>query len=104
MYANIDEMLTTITTGLPAGRISDTLKWVDGVALTFTAVQNNTEFTSIERSKGILRWEHVSFAPMEKYQKNFNLPNGVIVYVEDVSANEAFSEIGKFLKKYLNKK
>ena len=104
MYANIDEMLTTITTGLSAGRISNTLKWVDGIALTFIAVQNNTEFTTIERSKGILRWEYVSFAPMKKYQKDFNLPNGVIINVEDVSANETFSAIGKFLKKYMDKK
>ncbi len=104
MYANIDEMLTAMTTGLSAGRISDTLKWVGGIALTFTAVRNNTEFTTIERSKGILRWEHVAFAHMKKYQKEFNLPSGVIINVEDVSVNETFSAIGKFLKKYMDKK
>ena len=104
MYANIDEMLTTITTGLSAGRISDTLKWVDGIALTFITVPDNTEFTTKERSKGILRWDHVSFAPMKKYQKNFNLSNGIIIDVIDVSMNETFSAIGKFLKKYMDKK
>ena len=41
---------------------------------------------------------------MKKYQKEFNLPSGVIINVEDVSVNETFSAIGKFLKKYMDKK
>ena len=103
-YPDVDDMLSNITMGLPPGRINETLKWVDGIVLTFVSVPGNTEFTTMERSKGILRWDHVSFAPMENYQENFNLPNGVMVNVMNVSHNETFCAIGKFLKKHIGKK
>lgn len=104
IYNNIDEMLAMLTRGLSAGMLGDTLRWVNGVALTFNPIPNTTEFIIKERSRGILRWDHVSFAPMKNYQERFNLDNGVVVNVADVSMNETFCAIGKFLKKYINKK
>ena len=104
MYDSVEDMLDTLTVGAPPGVIREPMRWVNGILLTFTAIPANNEFTVKERSEGILRWDHVSFAPMKKYEEGIGLSNGVSLNIIDVSNNETFVAIGKFLKTHIKPK
>ena len=56
-----------------------------------------------ERARGVLYWDHVSFAPMPEYQPTIMTQNGSRAYITKVEKNETFIAIGKFLKKKLKK-
>ena len=104
IYDSVDDMLDTLTAGIPPGVVREPLRWVNGILLTFNPIPTNSEFIIKERAQGILRWDHVSFALMTKYEQGISLSNGVSVNIIDVSNNETFSAIGKFLKTCVKKK
>jgi len=101
-YNSHEELVELSAKGLPPGTIQTALKWVGGVLLAFNAMPVNT-ITTQELIEGRLHWDHVSFAPMPEYQQQIITDNGVTVIINDVSGNQVFREIGKFLKRRLLK-
>jgi len=104
IYDSAQQFIDIITVGLPPGTVSAPLRWIDGVMLTFTALSTNTDFIARERTKGILHWDHVSFAPMKKFTPQIISQNNIAVDIVDVSQNETFQSVSKFLLKKLKKK
>jgi len=98
IYSSPEELANKMTIGIPQGALPPLLKWVDRVVMTFTTL-NQTDFITKEIAEGKLHWDHVSIASMEEYRQTIVLPERAItVDVTDVSANETFQAIGKFLR------
>ena len=95
-------MIETLSVG-PPNSMLPVMRWVDGIVLTFLALQTDTDFMAKERARGVLYWDHVSFAPMPEYQPTIMTQNGSRAYITKVEKNETFIAIGKFLKKKLKK-
>jgi len=100
-YDSVQRFVDVITVGMPAGSVSPPLRWIDGIVMTFTALPTNTEFIAKERTKGVLYWDHLAFAPMPKFTSHVTAKNNAVVNVTDVSENETFQSISAFLKKKL---
>lgn len=90
--------------GAPLGTtVFITLRWASGIAMIFSALPMN-EITTKEIIEGRLHWDHVSFAPMEKFQpKVHDESSGVTASVVDVSGNATFFAIAEFIKAKLLK-
>ena len=104
IYDSPQQFIDILTVGLPLGTVSAPLRWIDGVLLTFTALPPNTDFIAKDRAKGILHWDHVSFTSMKKYTPQIVSQNNIAVDIVDVSKNETFQAVSKFLLKKLKKK
>lgn len=97
LFNNYEEMLETRAAANPPGT-SLSFSWVDGVLLSFYSLPI-TDVVAKEIIEGRLHWDHVSVAPMPEYKPTITLADRQIVAnVVDVSANETFRAIGKFLK------
>jgi hypothetical protein len=103
-YGSAEQMAKSMVIGMQPGMLTPILRWVNGVVLEFTAIQINTERVANDRLKGILHWDYVSFAPMPEYKPTIKLSNGVVLEIADVSTNETFVAIGKFLRSKITKK
>ncbi len=80
-----------------SGGAIPTMQWADGVA--FSPVNfPTTNVVMEEQLKGILHWSSVSFAIMEKFEKQIVRENATINLV-DVSVNEIFRKLVVALKK-----
>lgn len=80
-----------------SGGAIPTMQWADGVA--FSPVNfPTTNVVMEEQLKGILHWSSVSFAKMEKFEKQIVRENATINLV-DVSVNEIFRKLVVELKK-----
>ncbi len=80
-----------------SGGAIPTMQWADGVA--FSPVNfPTTNVVMEEQLKGILHWSSVSFAIMEKFEKQIVRENATINLV-DVSINEIFRKLVVELKK-----
>lgn len=80
-----------------SGGAIPTMQWADGVA--FSPVNfPTTNVVMEEQLKGILHWSSVSFAIMEKFEKQIVRENATINLV-DVSVNEIFRKLVVELKK-----
>ncbi|MCK4885531.1 hypothetical protein KAS24_05605, partial [Candidatus Bathyarchaeota archaeon] len=97
-YNSSDDLINALTKGAPAGSILNILKWVDGVLLSFRPLPMK-EVIIKALLEGTLYWDHVSFAPMPKYQDQIITQNGVTVVINDVSGNPVFVAISEFIKK-----
>lgn len=104
IYDSAQQFIDNLTVGLPPGTIAQPLRWINGIVLTFNALPANNEFIARERAKGILHWDHVSFASMPKFTPQIISQNNIPVDIIDVSKNETFQSISKFLLKKLKKK
>ena len=67
IYDSAQQLVDLSTIGLPPGTISTPLRWTNGVLMSFNPLPATTDFIARERAKGILHWDHVSFAPMKKF-------------------------------------
>ena len=80
-----------------SGGAIPTMQWADGIA--FSPVNfPTTNVVMEEQLKGILHWSSVSFAIMEKFEKQIVRENATINLV-DVSVNEIFRKLVVELKK-----
>ena len=80
-----------------SGGAIPTMQWADGIA--FSPVNfPTTNIVMEEQLKGILHWSSVSFAIMEKFEKQIVRENATINLV-DVSINEIFRKLVVELKK-----
>jgi len=80
-----------------SGGAIPTMQWADGIA--FSPVNfPTTNIVMEEQLKGILHWSSVSFAIMEKFEKQIVRENATINLV-DVSVNEIFRKLVVELKK-----
>lgn len=80
-----------------SGGAIPTMQWADGIA--FSPVNfPTTNVVMEEQLKGILHWSSVSFAIMEKFEKQIVRENATINLV-DVSINEIFRKLVVELKK-----
>ena len=80
-----------------SGGAIPTMQWADGIA--FSPVNfPTTNIVMEEQLKGILHWSSVSFAIMEKFEKQIVRENATINLV-DVSVNEIFRKLVAELKK-----
>jgi hypothetical protein len=104
IYDSAQQFVDLLTVGLPPGTISQPLRWINGVLLSFNPLPATTEFIAKERAKGILHWDHVSFAPLEKFIPQIISQNNIAIDITDVSKNETFQAISKLLIKKLKKK
>jgi hypothetical protein len=99
-YDSIEALIKGAFAGAPPGA-NAMVKWVDGVVMvqnTYPMIETNVK----ELIEGRLHWDHVSFAPMEKYKPNLLLPEmGITVTIVDVSVNAVFRDIASFIKKNL---
>lgn len=102
-YDTAGELANIITAGAPQGTIFPVFRWGNGIILTFNAISTDTEFMVKERAEGILHWDHVSFAPMKQFKSQVISQNNLVVDVVDVSKNETFDAITKFLNKKIKK-
>jgi len=74
------------------------LQWTGGVVLTFNAMPI-TDHISKEITEGKLHWDYCACALMEEYQDNMNnSENTAVVSIQDVSINETFVLIARFLR------
>ena len=94
---NVEDLLKLQALGVQVGGMTPPLYWVDGVILRFNSMIPS-ETTNKELLKGILHWDHVSFALMLKYERERKLEGNITVPIIDVSANKTFWEVSKFLK------
>lgn len=102
IYDSAQQLIDISTTGIPAGTITSTVKWANGVLISYNPLPV-TDFISQERTKGILHWDHVSFAPLKKFTPQIISQNNIAIDIVDVSKNETFQSISKFLLKKLKK-
>lgn len=102
-HKSYNEMFEDISLGYPPNSIMPPFRWINGIVFTFVALQTNTEFIAKERTSGVLHWDHLTFAPMPKYEPLFVSSNNSTTYITKVDKNETFVAIGKFLKKKLKK-
>src|SRR2546427_12728213 len=95
-YDNADDFASSLTIGAPSDAIFANLQWVNGIVLVFSALLPNTEEVARDRLKGILHWDNVIFAPMPKFTPTIRSKNKILNVI-DVSRNDTFRAIGKFL-------
>lgn len=95
-YNSDQDLIEASAKGLPAGSVLTALRWVGGVLLAFSAMPIN-QVTTQELIEGRLHWDHVSFASMLEYQEQIITKAGVTVVIGNVSGNQVFAEIAKFL-------
>lgn len=97
LFDSAQEMIKNRAAANPPGTILY-FSWVDGVLLSFSSLPI-TDAVAKEIIEGRLHWDHVSVAPMPEYRPTIALDEPQIVAnILDVSANETFRAIGKFLK------
>lgn len=74
------------------------LRWVHGVVFIFYAYPV-TDTIAKGLVEGHLHWDHVAFAPMSNHNQIIKgVKKSIRVEVLDVSGNETFRAIGKFLQ------
>lgn len=103
-YDKAQEMIDSLALGSPPNSILPSFRWANGIVFTFTVLQTNTEFIAKERTKGILYWDHISFAPMLDYSPTIVSANNSTAYITKVDKNETFIAITKFLCKKIKSK
>jgi hypothetical protein len=97
MKVNIDELIASQALGAHIGDVVPPLFWVDGILLKFIGIAQ-TEAVVREMLEGNVHWDNVVFALMPRYERQKELGNNIIVPIIDVSANNAFKKVAKFLK------
>jgi hypothetical protein len=101
-YDSVEALVRCGFAGAPPGS-SIIVRWVDGIVFSHNTYPMTDSITA-ELIEGILHWDHVSFAPMEKYQASLSFANlPITVTVVDVSVNPVFRDIAKFIRKELMK-
>jgi len=96
-YDSAEDLINASATSIPPGSFL-TVRWVNGVLLSFSALPIN-EVTTKELIEGRLHWDHVSFAPMPEYRDQIIAGAGVTFRIRDVSNNQVFAAIADFIKK-----
>jgi len=96
-YDSAEDLINASATSIPPGSFL-TVRWVNGVLLSFSALPIN-EVTTKELIEGRLHWDHVSFAPMPEYRDQIIAGAGVTFRIRDVSNNPVFAAIADFIKK-----
>lgn len=90
------EMAKTYTAGMLHSH--EQFKWVGGVVLIYDWIDpDKSDIFSKEFLKGKTHWKWVSVAPMPKYYNSIKVSENLLVPVKDVSYNNRFVEIGRFL-------
>ena len=102
-YDSVEALIRCGFAGAPPGS-NVIVRWVDGIVLSHNTYPM-TDFVTKELIEGRLHWDHVAFAPMEKYQESLSFAHlPITVTVVDVSVNPVYCDIGKFIKETLLKK
>lgn len=100
-YDSLETLVKSAYGGLPPGAQIGPLKWVEGVVLSHSAFPMTDEIVR-ELLKGILHWNHVSFAPLDEYIPNYHDPDlRLSLSISDVSGNPTFKAIGSYIKEKL---
>lgn len=94
----LDNLVTIQSLGVPAGQLGRRLLWAEGVTFTHTGMLP-TEDIIKESLHGRVHWQSVIWAQMPKFKPFIESKTKVKVPVLNVIANEAFSEVAKWLKK-----
>lgn len=77
---------------------SPVLKWCNGVLFTSEMMPYTPDIIS-DRLEGILHWNYIEFAYMDKFQATVLSRDGRPVTVVDVSTNTAIIDVTRWLKK-----
>ena len=72
------------------------LRWADGIVFNITSYAQ-TESITKEMIAGTIHWSHVSFAQMPTFQPQIT-SNQITCIVVDVTKNDAFKVLARFLK------
>lgn len=105
-YEKPEELVRTITASIPPGvPAQSTLKWANGVLLTFANFQPADSVIK-EYVAGHLLWDHVDFAPMPQYAPEIAVPEKpmVRVIVVDVSRHSLFGPVTEWIRDNLLEK
>ena len=95
-YDSEQEFIDSMVRGIPAGSTT-TLRWADGVLLSFSAFPPDS-VTTKENLEGRIHWNHVNFALMPEYKEQVITKSGVTVFIGDVTKNSSFQAVAEFIK------
>ena len=100
-YDKLEDLARIQALGVAPGGLGKALRWVDGIAMQFSAMPMNETITK-ELLNGVLHWDYVSFAELPKYKNGIRLEQvNVTVPIINVDHHEIFRAIASFLKKRL---
>ena len=100
-YNNVDELIRNAFGNAPSGSSLGPIKWVDGVVMINSSYPLRDTIIQ-ELLEGRLHWDHVSFAPMEKYENTIHIQDlRLTVSITNVTSNPIFRLISKFIKETL---
>ncbi len=97
-YPSIESLAKVIAVFLSAGE-SVIMKWAEGVAFMYTALQPTTEDLMSEFLEGRVYWSEVIFAEMPEYKQTIRV-GALDVPVIDVSPNPLLQEATRWMKKH----
>jgi len=91
--ALIEQRIAGVPKGIPIGP----LFWINGIVFT-KAVMPATADVIREQMKGIVHYQSIEYAPMEKFVNSVTTQSGIAIPIIDVSRTEALRDVVAALK------
>lgn len=97
-YDSVEDLFADAVAGLTPGTLI-TLLWAEGIVFKRTVMPPQSDEIVKNRIQGTIIWDHVSYAKMDKYEKEKNFGMHIIRLINATSP--AFIDAAKKLKERL---
>lgn len=97
-YESVEDFFADAVAGLTPGTLI-TLLWAEGIVFRHTAMPPQSDEVVKNRIQGIIFWDHVSYAKMDKYEKEKTFGMHIIRLIKATSP--ALVDAAKKLKESL---
>lgn len=99
----LQHFLSGHSLGVSEGGIGRPLIWVDSIIFDKAGLPDTDDIIR-EKLEGKLHWNFLHYTILEKYQPEFKVAGNIRIPVVNVSDNETFKEMAKWIKENFEKK
>lgn len=98
----LEHFLATHSLGIQEGGIGRPLNWSDGIVFEHRTMRP-TDDVIREKLEGKVHWSSLNYGILEKFQEQFKMPRQIKIPVVNLSNNEFFKEMAKWIKETFEK-
>lgn len=95
---SLNDFVKLMTDNVPAGNISPSVKWCDGMAFMSTGLPSTVDVVK-DQMAGIIHWAWFAYAEMQNYKPIIETASKVVLPVVDVSNNDLNKNVVDWVRK-----
>lgn len=97
-YESLEKFIEQKITGLPKGIHLEPLLWTEGIVFSRSVMPPGPDVIK-EQLQGIIHYQSLEYAPMEKYEASVSTQDGMVIPIVDATRTEALRAVAAALKK-----